>query len=295
MEYGLFQRKAQNVTEQANRLKAHRAELFESEDRAESIHRETPALTAEPRINFLSPSMPVNMGDWWFDIATSDHFWVRRRFEVTRRLADSLIRRSRRVAEIGCGNGLLQRDLEDNYGISIAGFELNEVALRKNVSRQSSLYYYNIHQRNSEFRGHFDLLFLFDVLEHIEDEATFLQSVKFHLAESGVLLVNVPAHRFLHSDYDMAQGHFRRYSMARLKEVCELNGFRVKACTYWGLPMVPLLLLRKAMSLRRNDGKAGFDSRGPSVNALLSLLARCEPIPQSFLGTSVMAVLENRA
>jgi 2-polyprenyl-3-methyl-5-hydroxy-6-metoxy-1,4-benzoquinol methylase len=145
-------------------------------------------------VAYLSDSMPVSMGDWWFEIATSDHFWIRRRFEVLRRLADSVVRNSSRAAEIGCGNGLLQRDIEDHYGISVAGFELNEVALQKNVSRLSPLYCYNIHQRNPEFRAKFDLLLLFDVLEHIEDESGFLQSVQFHLAESGTLLINVPAH-----------------------------------------------------------------------------------------------------
>jgi 2-polyprenyl-3-methyl-5-hydroxy-6-metoxy-1,4-benzoquinol methylase len=295
VEYGVFQGKTQDMTEQANSLETHRADLFESGSRTASISRETPGIAAEHRITYLSASMPVSMGDWWFEIATSDHFWIRRRFEVLRQLADSVVRSSRRVAEIGCGNGLLQRDIEDYYGISVAGFELNELALQKNVSRLSPLYCYNIHQRNPEFRAKFDLLLLFDVLEHIEDESGFLQSVQFHLAESGILLINVPAHQFFFSDYDRAAGHIRRYSMDQLAKVAELNGLRARAFTYWGLPLVPLLLLRKAMSMQRSDGKAGFDSRGHAMNTLLSFLARCEPLPQRFLGTSVMAVLENHA
>ena len=246
-------------------------------------------------IDYLSASLPVNMGDWWFDVATSEHFWIRRRFEVMKRLADSALRNSRRAGEIGCGNGLVQRDIEDYYGTSVAGFELNEVALQKNVSRLSPLYCYNIHQRNPEFRAHFDLLILFDVLEHIEDECGFLQSVKFHLAQSGTLLINVPAHQFFYSDYDRAAGHIRRYSVDQLAKVAEQNGFMARALTYWGLPLVPLLLLRKGMSMQRSNGRAGFDARGRVVNSLLSFLARCEPLPQRFLGTSVMAVLESRA
>jgi SAM-dependent methyltransferase len=245
-------------------------------------------------VAYLSAAMPVNMGDWWFDVATSDHFWIRRRFEVMRRLANATLTNAKRVAEIGCGNGLLQRDIEDYYGIPVAGFELNEIALQKNVSRMSPLYCYNIHQRNPEFLGHFDLLLLFDVLEHIEDEGAFLQSVKFHLAESGTLLINVPAHQFFFSDYDRAAGHIRRYSIEQLLKVAEQNGLKARAFTYWGLPLVPLLLLRKAMSMRRSNGKAGFDARGSAINALLGLLARAEPLPQRFLGTSVMAVLENQ-
>jgi SAM-dependent methyltransferase len=246
-------------------------------------------------VAYLSAAMPVNMGDWWFDVATSDHFWIRRRFEVMRRLADSAVKNAKGAAEIGCGNGLLQRDIEDYYGIAVAGFELNEIALQKNVSRLSPLYCYNIHQRNPEFHGHFDLLLLFDVLEHIEDEDAFLQSVKFHLAESGTLLINVPAHQFFFSDYDRAAGHIRRYSIEQLVKVAEQNGFKARAFTYWGLPLVPLLLLRKAMSMKRSNGKAGFDARGSAMNALLGLVARVEPLPQRCLGTSVMAVLENQS
>jgi SAM-dependent methyltransferase len=245
-------------------------------------------------VAYLSAAMPVNMGDWWFDVATTDHFWIRRRFEVMTRLADSEVRKSKRVAEIGCGNGLLQRDIEDYFGIPVAGFELNEIALQKNVSRMSPLYCYDIHQRNPEFRAHFDLLLLFDVLEHIEDESGFLQSVKFHLAESGTLLINVPAHEFFFSDYDRAAGHVRRYSMSQLAKVAERNGLKARTFTYWGLPLVPLLLLRKTISMQRTNGKIGFDARGDTLNRLLSLVARCEPIPQQFLGTSVMAVLENQ-
>ena len=70
-------------------------------------------------IAYLSSPTPVNMGDWWFEIATSNHFWIRRRFQVMRRLADSVIRNSKRSAEVGCGNGLLQRDIEEYYGIPV--------------------------------------------------------------------------------------------------------------------------------------------------------------------------------
>jgi len=233
------------------------------------------------------------MGDWWFDIATKDHFWIRRRFDVMRRLADGVLRNSRSAAEIGCGNGLLQKGVEDYYGISVTGFDLNEVALQKNVSRLSPLYCYDIHQRNPEFGAHFDLLLLFDVLEHIEAEGDFLQSAKFHLTDSGILLVNVPAHQFLHSDYDRAAGHVRRYSVNHLANVAEENGFKICALSYWGLPLVPLLLARKGMSMQRTDGKAGFDTRGSTINSILAAVARCEPLPQKFLGTSLMAVLHN--
>ena len=62
--------------------------------------------------------------------------------------------------------------------------------------------------------------------------------------------------------------------------------------------MVPLLMARKALLLfqreERNIIRLGFDSRGELSNRALSLLSRCEIIPQLFLGTSLMAIIENR-
>ena len=240
-------------------------------------------------ITYLSSSVPVNMGDWWFDIATIDHFWIRRRFTVMKRLADPLIRGSREIAEIGCGNGLLQKSIEDHYHRSVVGFDLNEVALRKNVSSISPLYCYDIFEKRPEFSARFDLLILFDVLEHIGDESRFLQCVKYHLAESGTLLVNVPAIQWLFSDYDRAAGHVRRYSLNQLTRVARQNGYEIHNVTYWGLPLLPLLLLRKALSLETSNGSVGFDAGSSLMNDLLSGLSRFERIPQRFLGTSVMA------
>jgi hypothetical protein len=234
----------------------------------------------------------------YYDIASPDHFWARRRFNVLKRMADPIVRKARYAAEIGCGHGVVQRNLEDHYGLEVAGFELIEGALRKSFSRKSPLYCYNIHDRHSDFRAYFDLIVMFDVLEHIEDESAFLQSVKYHLSFSGTLLVNVPAHQYLFSAYDRAAGHYRRYSINGLVKVVERDGFKVRAATYWGMPLLPLLLARKAISaMQGTEGKAyssGFDPGPRLVNSALSMLARCEFLPQKLVGTSVMAVLKNQ-
>jgi SAM-dependent methyltransferase len=251
------------------------------------------------RITYLSGPMPVSMSEWYYDIANLEHFWVRRRFDVMRRMADNLLRKATQVAEIGCGNGVVQRDIEDHYGIPVVGFELIEKALQRNVSRISPLYCYDIHQRHAEFRAHFDVLVMFDVLEHIEDESRFLQSARFHLSGGGTLLINVPAHAFLFSAYDRAAGHFRRYSIASLTKVVEGNGFRMRAISYWGMPLAPLLLARKVLAgMQRTEGAAyssGFDPGPRWMNRSLGWLARSEPLPQRLFGTSVMAVLEKEA
>jgi SAM-dependent methyltransferase len=248
-------------------------------------------------IIYVTPPMPVSMADSWFEIANLDHFWVRRRFEVMKRLADANIRQAKKIAEVGCGNGLVQRYLEDAYGVSVAGFELNEIALKQSCSRTSPLYCYNIHQREENLKSEFDLVMLFDVLEHIQEENQFLDSIKYHMTKAGRLLINVPSHQSLFSAYDRAAGHVRRYSLSHLTKTVAASGFRVASATYWGMPLIPVLLARKALMAFQNKSEqeiisSGFDPGPRALNSALMSLSRCEILPQKLMGTSLMAVLE---
>ena len=234
------------------------------------------------------------MADRWFEIASLDHFWIRRRFQVFQRLAGQFVSQARAMAEIGCGHGLLQRQVEDTYGREVSGFDLNDFALRQNVSRASRLFCYDIFQAEASLCQRFDLIFLFDVLEHIADEDRFLRALLFHLHPSGRLVINVPAAQWLYSAYDRAAGHVRRYSMKSLCAAAARNGLEMTAATTWGLPLVPSLILRKLWLIgKRDEAKiitAGFDMRGPAINSMMEFVSRCEWIPQRLLGTSLLAV-----
>ena len=238
------------------------------------------------------------MADWWFGIATIDHFWIQRRFDVLRRLAGSLIPIAGEIAEIGCGHGLLQRQIEETYGRQVTGFDLNEFALKQSLARLSNIFCYDIHQQDPSLRQRFDLMFLFDVLEHMADEDQFLRAVMFHLAPGGKLVLNVPAGKWAYSAYDEAAGHVRRYSIRSLQDTAGRNRLQIAKSSYWGLPLAPTLLLRRLWLLGKRDRdrdkiiSEGFSPRTNVLNRLLSLVSRCEPIPQRFLGTSIMAVLE---
>ncbi len=200
------------------------------------------------------------------------------------------------MAEIGCGHGLLQRQIENVCGREVTGFDLNEYALKHNLSRLSRVCCYDIFQRDARLKEQFDMIFLFDVLEHITEEDRFLRVLLYHLAPGGKLVVNVPAGQWAYSSYDVAAGHVRRYSIQMLQESAGRSQLEVARWTYWGLPLVPTLLLRKMWLLGSHDQDkiitSGFDSRTPGINNALGLLAKCEVIPQKLLGTSLMAVLQ---
>jgi SAM-dependent methyltransferase len=247
------------------------------------------------RIRYLSQPAAVSMSNDWYGAATLEHFWTERRFEVLCRLAGELLPQSSAMAEVGCGHGLLQRQIEDFYGREVTGIDLNEMALKQTISRISPVCCYDVFQLSPEYEGSFDLIFLFDVLEHIRDEETFVNAIQFHLAPGGKIVINVPAMPSMYSKFDLAVGHFRRYKIDSLQRVAERTGMRISAWSYWGLPLMPLLLLRKLwLAGRSEEGiiPAGFDSRGPLMNRLLLWASRCEVIPQRLMGSALMAVFE---
>jgi SAM-dependent methyltransferase len=259
--------------------------------------RDMPARKASPRlIEYLSPPAEVNMGDQWFSIANAGHFWIRRRFRVLQQLAGAIILAAKEIAEIGCGHGLLQKEIEDFYGRTVTGFDLNDYALKQNVSQVSRLCCYDIFRMDPDFRAKFDLIFLFDVLEHIEEEDPFLKAVLFHLSPQGRLVVNVPAGQWAYSAYDRVVGHVRRYSKRTLSDVCTRCGLRVENWSYWGFPLVPVLMIRKLRFIGKQDKAeiitAGMDAGSAPLNRALHLISSCEPIPQRMLGSSLMAILK---
>jgi SAM-dependent methyltransferase len=72
----------------------------------------------------------------------------------------------------------------------------------------------------------FDSILYVDVLEHIESDKEELELASSLLKPGGYLVVVVPAHQFLYSNFDSSIGHHRRYSRASLAQLipgnCEL-------------------------------------------------------------------------
>lgn len=250
---------------------------------------------ASQRITFLSPAQPVNMEPRWFELANLNHFWIRRRFEVLLRIGRGFLRPDWQFLEIGCGHGLLQRQLQTSAGVAVDGFDLYLPALQLNKAESGKLYYYNIFDRAPQFEGRYDVIFLFDVLEHVTDDVGFLKECLFYLKPGGRLIVNVPARMELFSKHDTMVGHVRRYTLRTLRRCALSSDLNLEAITYWGLPFYPILLMRKlllAITKDRSSFDVGFAPPGELANQVLALLSKLEFIPQRFIGTSILSVLQ---
>jgi hypothetical protein len=131
--------------------------------------------------------------------------------------------------------------------------------------------------------GPFDGVLMLDVIEHVEDDAAFVDDVVTSLlSPDGWLLVSVPAYQALFSDHDRMLKHYRRYSPGQLRAVLERCGLRIVAR---GGVFHALLAVRSAQVLmERRRGTAqpqhgigawqGSAARSRRITAVLDAEAR---------------------
>ena len=253
-------------------------------------HLEMNSNKRESTIVKLSPPIPLNMAESWHEIASIEHFWIIRRFQILQKVFAPLLMPDIVCCDIGCGQGLLQLQLYRHCAICADGIDLDEDVLKNHLG-PGTLYLYNILDRAPELKEKYQTLFLFDVLEHVSEPDTFLDACSYLLQPYGHIILNVPASQRLYSAYDKAAGHLRRYSIDDLRIAVSKVGLQDVSHTYWGFPYVPLLLLRKF--LHRNGSKEdiikrGFDVQNKYMNRIFLILGQLEYIPQQFFGSSIM-------
>lgn len=88
----------------------------------------------------------------------------------------------------------------------------------------------------------FDLVCMFDVLEHIPDDTRVMREVTRVLRPGGRIMVSVPAYQFLFANNDRIAQHQRRYTRARLRAVFERAGLAVERNTHANVFLFPLIL-----------------------------------------------------
>lgn len=239
------------------------------------------------------------------------HFWFRARnrfiFELTRRISSTLPP-GYLVLEVGCGTGNVLRVLRKACpdGV-VVGLELWFDGLRHAQSRSAGFLVQG-DVRNCPFGKPFDLIGLFDVLEHVQEERETLDSLWKSLAPGGQLLLTVPAHQFLWSYFDEAAHHCRRYSAHEIRQKLTDAGFQVEFLSQFMASIFPIVwIFRKVQGLRRQSDSDRAQSRAldefrivPIVNQILTALltlearwvARGHHVP---IGTSLVVVARRPA
>ncbi len=180
------------------------------------------------------------------------HFWFVSRRRIFFDLLDRALRgrRDLDVLEIGCGTGGMLGPMQRYgtvHGIDIA-HEFVAHCRKRGFDRLLTASGYELPLRDASF----DVVGLFDTMEHIPDDRRALQEVCRVLKPGGTCFVSVPAYQWLWSQNDKIAHHCRRYTATRLRGVLEQAGLEVQRLSYFNtllFPMiVPAVLTQKALA-----------------------------------------------
>ena len=139
--------------------------------------------------------------------------------------------------EIGAGSGASARALLNIGSRNASSFKLDllepDDALRASLHRS-----FGAEPRVGEVFGSIDeigsvryrRIFLFSVLEHVEDDISFLRRISRYLESGGVIIVFVPRLPAIYGTVDGSSGHYRRYRRNEIRAVGALSGLRLTRC-----------------------------------------------------------------
>jgi SAM-dependent methyltransferase len=209
----------------------------------------------------------------------SMHWWFCARRKILECVIETMgLPHSARILEVGSGTGgnllMLSR-----YG-DVSALEMDENARR--LSSEKTHVQFAIRAGscpdNIPFEGEqFDLICMFDVLEHIDEDVETLAALRKHLAPSGRMLITVPAYQWLWSAHDVFLHHKRRYTARSLREVFKQSGLRVDRLTYFNTLLLPLAaLVRLKDRMASSKKSSGTETPPPFINSILKTIFASE-------------------
>ena len=185
-------------------------------------------------------------------------WWMAGRKGILRKLLDRAVavKPVRRILDIGCGSGN-NFDLLAPYG-QVIGCDSSPVQVRRARSRgiAAEVFVTQGDCFEQPFGEPFQLTCLFDVLEHMDDDAGFLTELNRRVEHGHLLLVSVPACPLIYGPHDRLLVHFRRYKLKGLEHLLRSRGFRVIRATHFVTLLFPIIaLLRLIEKWREQMGR----------------------------------------
>lgn len=172
------------------------------------------------------------------------HFWFIYRKDYIYNQLIKIISKESRVIEIGAGTGNVARHLLCNGYKNIAVGDMHMSGL-KYARSYGITECYQFDLLRSPIENEFDVVCMFDVLEHISDSDQALSNVNKMLKNNGYVVLTLPAHSWLWNRDDKVAGHKKRYVKSDIEDELKKNNFEPIVVRYFFLFIVPLLLLRK--------------------------------------------------
>lgn len=181
-----------------------------------------------------------------------------------------------KILDAGCGTGGLM-DILSGFGAT-RGIDFSSEAVKFAKARGHKVYEASVEK--IPFRDNtFDLVTSIDVIYHkaVKNDVRALSEFARVLKPNGVLILRVPANKFLMSAHDRHVHTARRYSMTELKEKLSKSGFKLERISYVHSPLFLVSVIRVLFEKLFGSVKgSGVQKVGKITNRLIILLLDLE-------------------
>ena len=147
------------------------------------------------------------------EIFDKANFWRRYLYLLIQRYV------GKNILEVGAGIGSFTKTYYNkNQNITLSEIDDSNFNLIKNifVNRKNINVVNNVIE---DIKNKFDTILYLSVLEHIEDDKKEILMALDKLEKNGHLIICVPAHNHMYSNFDKEIGHFRRYHIDFFKNL----------------------------------------------------------------------------
>lgn len=181
-----------------------------------------------------------------------------------------------RILDVGAGSGFFSRYLLRNSPANEAWcVDISYPADSEALEGAKRIYFRRAIDGISA-----DLVLLMDVLEHVDDDVGLLREYVDKVPSGAVVLISVPAFRFLWSRHDVFLDHKRRYTLAQIERVALDAGLRVERGSYYFGAVFPIAagirLAQKVLGDRADAARSQLIRHSSIVNGTLSALSDVE-------------------
>jgi 2-polyprenyl-3-methyl-5-hydroxy-6-metoxy-1,4-benzoquinol methylase len=204
-------------------------------------------------IRCFAPQLIHESDDYPFEVFSrideleTNHFWYRGRRKSILALLSRYQSHDKygRCLEIGGGTGANAEFLREQLGLKILVSEISIEAIKNARKKYPGNEYIQMDARDIPFDKSFDMIGMFDVIEHIEEDYLVMAQVNKALCSKGLLAMSVPQYQWLWSSHDELSGHKRRYTRKSLHALVSNGGFEVISMTSFLFTAFPLMLLAR--------------------------------------------------
>lgn len=172
------------------------------------------------------------------DIQTTHWWFVARRIIIEDVLKRCLtLSTPQRLADVGCGTGAMLPMLAQ-FGEAWGIDNSSEAVALCHQQRLTKVY---LDTDPAWRQVQFDVMTFFDVIEHIETDAAFLEDYISQLKPNGLVVIAVPAFMFLWSEHDVLNHHCRRYTATRLRRLMQSVDLVPQKLSYFNTWLFPMI------------------------------------------------------